>query len=113
MCSDTPSAGDRKRIVGRLDGSTTRVTCAEIHNVEELAFAVKFLIAHYVYKQTKSAPKPTFARAAAIMRVAEDVSDELDNLDPEAVLQMAMDKVNPYNRLDRTHVWADDETSTD
>lgn len=43
----------RKRIVGRQDGSTTRITCAAISNPAELAYAIRFLMDHVTYKASK------------------------------------------------------------
>lgn len=48
------SAARRRAIVGRLDGGTTRVTAAELQGEDELAFAVRFLMDHYVYKRSKA-----------------------------------------------------------
>jgi hypothetical protein len=48
---------DRNRIVGRPDGKlgsgTTVVQCAEIRTGEQLAFAIRFLLDHYLYKHSK------------------------------------------------------------
>lgn len=43
----------RQAIVGRLDGSTSRVTAASLATPEELAYAIRFLMDHFTYKRSK------------------------------------------------------------
>lgn len=47
-----PSA-DRQRIVGRADGSTTRLTVRAIQSPDELAYAVRYLMDYYTYQRSK------------------------------------------------------------
>lgn len=43
----------RQRIVGRMDGVTTRLTLSEIQSADELAFAIRYLMDYYTYKGSK------------------------------------------------------------
>ncbi len=70
----------RNQIVGRLDGATSRVTAAAIQNEEELAFAIAWLVHHFIYKRSKAAnaTNKDAAKSAnlALMEVSRNVEEK-------------------------------------
>jgi hypothetical protein len=47
------SSERRRQIVQRFDGGVSRITAAEIQNADELAFAIRWLADHFMYKRSK------------------------------------------------------------
>lgn len=86
----------RNEIVGRLDGATSRVTAAQIRDEEELAFAVAWLVHHFIYKRSKGRSEANKDAAQEAAMALMDVSRNVE----EKFLEAAAPKADVISELD-------------
>lgn len=97
---------DRKRIVSRPDGSTSMVAAAAIQTPEELAFAIRFLTDHYLYKRSKASGvnRDVVVDVVVALGIAAETFAEQMGLVPASSIPVPVSRLpdtveNPYNTL--------------
>ncbi len=88
----------RNAIVGRLDGATSRVTAAAIHDDEELAFAVAWLVHHFIYKRSKGHDE---ANRDAAVSAANALMEVSRNVEEKFLMTREQVKINVISELDK------------
>jgi hypothetical protein len=78
---------DRRRIVRRDDGFTTRITLSEIKTEAELGYTIRYLMDYFTYKRSKGQPSVNKkAAGSAVIAASQAINTFLDEIGGEETL---------------------------